>query len=247
MPPSDRGTEPSRRRPARPGPTDRRPRYDFHAHTYLTDGSESATSMWWHARLLHHRVLAITEHVALEDPTPLLERLRSEARAFESGPLRTLVGVEITLAPPPRIAEVARQARRAGAQIVIVHGETPAEPVPPGTNRAAVRSGLVDVLAHPGLLTDRDAETARANGTAIELSGRALHGRTNGHVARVALAAGAELVVDSDAHATEHLLTYEVAELVARGAGLTVDQAARALGETPARVYRRILKAAGAT
>jgi putative hydrolase len=216
-------------------------RFDFHSHTYLTDGTESATSMWWAASQLGHRVLAITDHVALEDPKPILDRLRGESRAFEDGSIATLIGVELTLLPPRRIAEAARRARAAGAQIVIAHGETTAERVPPGTNRAAVESGEIDVLAHPGFLTEKDAETARANGTAIELSGRALHGRTNGHVGRIALLVGADLVVDSDAHETRHLPDYDRAEIVARGAGLTPSQVRRALRDAPVRLYRRCL------
>lgn len=214
-------------------------RYDFHSHTYLTDGNESATSMWWAAIRKGHRVLAITDHVALEDPRRIVEQLRAEARAFEDGPIATLVGVEVTLAPPRRIADVARAARSVGAQIVVVHGETSAEWVPPGTNLAAVSSGLVDVLAHPGFLTAHEAEIARANGTAIELSGRALHGRTNGHVARVALEAGCDIVVDSDAHDPNQLLDFSLARVIAEGAGLRPAQVRRALETAPARLYRR--------
>jgi histidinol phosphatase-like PHP family hydrolase len=214
-------------------------RFDFHAHTYLTDGHESATSMWWAARRLRHRVLAITDHVALEDPRPILERLSAESKAFENGPMSTLVGVELTLVPPRLLAATARSARKAGAQIVIVHGETTAEQVPAGTNRAAVESGEIDVLAHPGFLTTRDAERAAANGTALELSGRPLHGRTNGHVARTALMVGADLVVDSDAHDTDQLLDIELAETIARGAGLNTAQVQGAVTEAPARLYRR--------
>ena len=223
-----------RERPATPGR-----RYDFHAHTFLTDGRASATDMWSEAIVRGHRMLAITDHVALEDPAPLLERLRSEARAFEDDRILPLIGVELTMLPPRRIADAARTARRAGAQVVIVHGETLANAVPLGTNRAAVECGLVDVLAHPGFLTEEEADLAVAHGTFLEISGRALHSATNGHVARVARAAGADLVVDSDAHDTDQLLTYSVADRFARGAGLTVAEAQRALDEAPARLLRR--------
>jgi len=45
-----------------------------------------------------------------------------------------------------------RKARRLGAELVVVHGETLVEPVPPGTNRRAIEAGA-DILAHPGLIT----------------------------------------------------------------------------------------------
>jgi putative hydrolase len=90
-------------------------RYDFHSHTYLTDGSTSATDMWRQAEVLEHRALAITDHIGLEDPGPLLQRLRAEAVAWEDSRLVPLIGVEVTHLPPRRIAEAVRAARRAGA------------------------------------------------------------------------------------------------------------------------------------
>jgi histidinol phosphatase-like PHP family hydrolase len=195
--------------------------------------------MWREAIARGHTMLAITDHIAQDDPRPLLDRLRKEARAFEEGPIVPLVGVELTMLAPRRIAGAAEAARRAGAQVVIVHGETLANRVPMGTNRAAVESGAVDVLAHPGFLTERDAELARAHGTALELTGSSFHMITNGHVAAVGLRVGADLVVDSDAHDTGQLLPYSLAESIARGAGLSVSEARRALYEAPARLLRR--------
>ncbi len=216
-----------------------RPRFDFHSHTFLTDGTTAPTDMWLHADRLGHRVLAITDHVSLDDPRPLLGRLAAEARAFEDGPMIPLIGVEVSMVPAPRISQVARVARRAGAQIVIVHGETPVEPVPPGTNHAAIDCRDVDLLAHPGLLDPRDAELARAHGTFLEISGRRGHSLANGHVARVALEAGADLVVDSDAHAPDQLLGIEIARKIAHGAGLPVEGVRRALEDAPRRLAER--------
>ena len=232
------------RRPSRPqgGETDRGTdwrTFDFHAHTYLTDGDQSATSMWWEAHRLRHRAQALTDHVGLEDPAPLLRRLRQEARAFEGTPLITLVGVEITEVPPRRIASAVRAARRAGAEIVVVHGETLAERVPPGTNRAALEINDVDVLAHPGVLRPEEAELARQHDVALELSPRRGHSLGNGRVALEALKARAPLVVDSDAHRQEDLFSFETAELVARGAGLPDSELSRVLQETPRRIVRR--------
>lgn len=214
-------------------------RYDFHSHTYLTDGTASASDMWRHADLLGHRALAVTDHVSVEDPAPLLQRLRQEAKAWEGEALVTLVGVEITLVPPRRIADVARAARRAGAEIVIVHGETLAEPVEPGTNRAAIECPEVDLLAHPGLLTSADAALARDHGTVLELSGRRGHSLANGHVAQTAAAAGVDMVVDSDAHRPDELLSYEQAQRIAAGAGVTAADLQRSLRDAPGRLLKR--------
>jgi len=107
---------------------------------------------------------------------------------------------------------------------VVVHGETPVEPVAPGTNHAACICPDVNVLAHPGLITPEDALLAKENGIALEITSRGGHNRTNGHVARIAREAGCQLVVDSDAHAPHDLLGKAEKEMVARGAGLSVSE-----------------------
>ncbi len=216
-----------------------RERYDFHSHTFLTDGRASATDMWQEADVLGHKALAVTDHVALEDPRPLLDRLRQEASAWEGEDLTTLIGVEVTMVTPRKIPDVVRAARRAGAEIVIVHGETPSNPVPAGTNRVAVELNEVDVLAHPGFLTTEEAELAKAHDVILELTARALHMVTNGHVARTALEVGNDLVVDSDAHATDQLVSAHHARQVARGAGVPESALSRVLRETPQRLLKR--------
>jgi histidinol phosphatase-like PHP family hydrolase len=102
----------------------------------------------------------------------------------------------------------------------VVHGETVVEPVEAGTNRAAVDCEDVDVLAHPGLLSADDAARAAARGCYVEVSGRRGHAFANGHVVRTALAAGAPLLLNSDAHAPLDLLTEAFALTVLRGAAL---------------------------
>ena len=214
-------------------------RADFHSHSYLTDGETSPTDMWNEAEALEHRALALTDHLSMEDPRPLLERLHQEAKAWEGREFRPVVGVELTKVPPRRIAEVARACRKAGAEIVIVHGETIVENVPTGTNRAAIESGLVDVLAHPGLLDPKDAELARDHSVVLEISGREGHSLCNGHVVEVALEAKAELVVDSDAHSPEQLIPLERARRIARGAGVPDSELERVLFSTPTALLKR--------
>ncbi len=234
-----------RRFPRRVGPPSdpsARPfrRIDFHSHSYLTDGDTSATEMWHAARLLEHRALALTDHVSIEDPRPLLDRLHEEAAAWADDHFRPVVGVEITKVPPRRIADVARAARHAGAEIVIVHGETISESVPSGTNHAAIDSGLVDVLAHPGLIAPEDVDLARAHGVVLEISARRAHAFTNGHVAGLALERGVELVVDSDAHAPEQLVPPAFARRLALGAGVPAHELERVLETTPERLLAKL-------
>jgi histidinol phosphatase-like PHP family hydrolase len=195
--------------------------------------------MWHEAQALEHRALALTDHLSMEDPKPMLARLHQEAKAWEGTDFTPIVGVELTKIPPRRIAEVARASRKAGAEIVIVHGETIVENVPPGTNHAAIDSGLVDILAHPGLLDPKDAELAQAHSVVLEISGRRGHSLANGYVVRVALEAGTDLVVDSDAHEPEQLIPFEQARRIALGAGVPVSQLSRVLGRTPTELVKR--------
>ncbi|HLY76955.1 MAG TPA: PHP domain-containing protein, partial [Thermoplasmata archaeon] len=61
----------------------------------------------------------------------------------------------------------------------------------------------------------------------------------NGHVARTALEVGNDLVVDSDAHATDQLVSAHHARQVARGAGVPDSALSRVLRETPQRLLKR--------
>jgi putative hydrolase len=196
--------------------------------------------MWYEAEALEHRALALTDHLSLEDPKPLLDRLHREAAAWDGKGFLPIVGVELTKVPPRRIAEVARACRKAGAEIVIVHGETIVENVPAGTNHAAIDSGVVDVLAHPGVIDPRDVALAKANSVALEISAREGHAFSNGHVARLALDLGADLVVDSDAHDPDQLVPFEKARKIALGAGVPEAGLERVLITTPAELVKRI-------
>jgi len=107
---------------------------------------------------------------------------------------------------------------------VVVHGETPVEPVRPGTNRAALEA-RVDILAHPGFITLEEAELARENNVCLEITSRSGHNITNGHVVRMAKLAGAKMVVDTDSHAPRDLINSERAIEIAMGAGLVREEA----------------------
>jgi histidinol phosphatase-like PHP family hydrolase len=124
---------------------------------------------------------------------------------------------------------------------VVVHGETPVEPVCPGTNRAAVECSDVDILAHPGFVTEDEAALAAANGVALELTSRGGHNMANGHVARVARLTSARLVVNTDTHTPADMMGQERARLVALGAGLSDDEANAALGANAWRIVSRAL------
>ena len=139
-----------------------------------------------------------------------------------------------------RKTHVARRAAEAGAELVAVHGETIAEPVAAGTNRAALGSDYVHALVHPGLLSPELAQLAQRNGKWLELSARRGHSLTNGHVAALARASGTRLLVNSDAHAPGDLLSEPLARRIARGAGLNADETETIVSDNPLELLRQL-------
>ena len=128
--------------------------YDFHTHTFLSDGVLSPIELIRRAYVRGYRAMAVTDHVGLGNVEFVLKTLIIDcAQATKRWDILVLPGVEITHVPKDDIDLVARTAKEMGAKLVAVHGETPVEPVEPGTNEAALRSDYVDVLAHPVLIT----------------------------------------------------------------------------------------------
>ena len=208
--------------------------FDFHTHTFLSDGVLSPIELMRRAAANGYTAMAVTDHAGINDQERVLEILVKEcAEATENMGITVVPGVELTHVPPHRIGEAARRAKANGARIVLVHGETIKEPVAKGTNRAALESPDVDILVHPGMITEEEADIARQAGIYLELSARAGHSLTNGHVARTAMAVGASLVVDSDGHAPGDLLTEELARQIVIGAGLTEEEFTSILETNP--------------
>ena len=213
---------------------DKNTRVDLHTHSFFSDGVLLPSEMLRRVQVLGYGVLAITDHADGSNLESLLAQLTRFARQDARGFTVTLIpGVELTHVPPTQIPELARRARDLGALLVVVHGESPVEPVAPGTNRAAVDCPDVDILAHPGFITEEEAARAAANGVALELTSRGGHNMTNGHVARIARVAGAKLVVNTDAHAPGDFIDQTDARRVALGAGLSSDEAESALVANP--------------
>jgi len=205
--------------------------YDLHTHTIHSDGEMLPVELIRRMAVLGYSTVAITDHVDASNTTETvaaLLKVRSSAKLFG---VTLLCGVEITHVPPKEIAKLAKCAKDAGADIVVLHGETPVEPVAPGTNRAACSCRDIDVLAHPGIITLKDALLAAKNGVALEVTSRGGHNRANGHVVRIARQAGCRIVVDSDAHAPHDLLDKRARLLVAQGAGLSGRECRIALAD----------------
>jgi histidinol phosphatase-like PHP family hydrolase len=166
------------------------------------------------------RAIAITDHVDASNIDFVVPRILKAVRVLrETVEINVIAGAEITHVPPVLVGKLVAEARGLGAELVLVHGETPVEPVLPGTNRAAIEAGC-DILGHPGLITGEEARLAAEKGVALEISARKGHCLSNGHVAAEALKHGAKLVVNTDAHSPADLISREEAVKVLLGAGV---------------------------
>ena len=215
--------------------------YDFHTHTFLSDGVLSPIELIRRALERGYEAMAVTDHVGAGNLEDIVKTLVKDcAMATKRWDIIALPGVEITHVPKEDIDLIARTAKELGAKLVAVHGETVVEPVEPGTNEAAVRSSSVDVLAHPGLISLEVARLAAENGVYLELSARKGHSLTNGHVAKTAIQAQTPMVLDSDAHEPGDLLTPSLAQKVAAGAGLSKEDSHAVLVLNPQALLGRL-------
>lgn len=198
---------------------------DFHTHTLLSDGALIPSELVRRAHTIGYRAIGLADHVDGSNLDLVATRIRKVAQELNRLQETVVIpGVEITHAPPGQIPELVAEARRLGAVLVVVHGESPVEPVAPGTNRAGIESGA-DILAHPGFITPEEVRLAALKGVCLEITSRSGHSLTNGHVARLALGAGAMLVIDTDTHTPDNLITRDRAFQILVGSGLTEEQA----------------------
>lgn len=210
------------------------PLYDFHTHSFFSDGALLPMELIRRAHVSGYSAMAITDHASASNIEELVEKITRDCDlAWEEWGFRVLPGVELTHCPPRSIARLAARAKSVGARIVVIHGETLVEPVPPGTNRASVECPDVDVLGHPGLLTEAEAALAATNGVFLEITSRRGHCLGNGNTVILGRAAGAKFLVNSDTHSPGDLHTEAFARTVALGAGLTAAETDAALYEDP--------------
>jgi histidinol phosphatase-like PHP family hydrolase len=209
-------------------------RYDFHIHSLLTEGELVPSEIARRCSVLGYWGIAITDHVDTSNLEHVLGCLVPVCDELEENfGLRVLPGVELTHIHPPLIEKLAKRSKALGAKIVIVHGETIVEPVQKGTNRSALSVPEVDILAHPGLITDGEALMAKKNGVFLELSSRKGHCLTNGHVAKTAARVDASLLLNSDAHIPSDFISFEDAKKIVLGCGLSDEEAERVLVDNP--------------
>ena len=211
---------------------------DLHTHSIFSDGDLIPTELAQRAYAAGYKTLAITDHADHSNFDFILPRIIKVClKISEKGKILVLPGVELTHVDPSDISSLANDARKLGAKIVIVHGETLVEPVPPGTNLAAINAA-VDILAHPGLITEEEVNLAAEKGVYLEITTRKNHSLSNGHVVQIARKFKAQLVLNNDAHAPGDFVGSKMATNIARGAGLS-DEEIAAMFENSQKLVQR--------
>ncbi|MDD4939733.1 MAG: histidinol phosphate phosphatase domain-containing protein [Candidatus Omnitrophica bacterium] len=194
--------------------------YNLHCHSLLSDGILLPSEVAVHYAEKGYFAIAITDHADYSNIDFVMDGiLKFISHWPKDSKIQVLPGVELTHLPLEQFKPLVKKARRRGMKIIVGHGETTAEPVVKGTNRACMEAG-VDILAHPGLISEEDAQLAAEKGVFLELTSRSGHRDSNLHVAEQALRAEANLIFSTDSHRPEDIISPRELIKIAFGAAL---------------------------
>lgn len=179
---------------------------DLHTHSLLSDGELLPSELVRRAEVKGYEAIAITDHIDFSNIDFVIPRIVKTCKVLNRyWKIRAIPGVEITHVPPESIKNLVRRAHKGGVKIIVGHGETISEPVLPGTNMAFIESG-VDILAHPGMISEKEIKLAKSKGVLLEITTRKNHSKPNRRLIELALKQKAYLVLNTDAHAPEDLI-----------------------------------------
>jgi len=196
--------------------------YNLHAHTFLSDGDLLPSEVVVRYQDKGYKVIAITDHADYSNIKVIAKAIVEFCRHWpKNSGIKVLPGIELTHLPPEQFEPLARLARKEGIKIIIAHGETCVEPVTKNTNQMSLMAG-VDILAHPGLISDEDTKLAKKYGVFLEITSRRGHSQTNAHVIKQARKFGAKLILNNDSHTPEDIIT--PVELIKVGLDLGLTQ-----------------------
>jgi putative hydrolase len=214
---------------------------DFHSHTFFSDGELIPSEHVRRALIAGYKVIGITDHADFSNIEFIYESLYKFTNQMnDSGwDIRIIPGVELTHIPVKKISKIVNIARGLKIPLIVFHGETPVEPVESGSNREAIEAG-VDILAHPGFITDEEVKRAAELKVNLEITARKGHSLTNGHVAKLAEKFNAPLVFDTDAHTFTDFFSQGFRQKILEGLGMGAGQV-RAMEENIAGLSEKIL------
>ncbi len=211
---------------------------DLHTHSLLSDGLLLPSELVRRYEVAGFRAVAITDHVDLSNIDFIIEALVKVSKQLNRyWKIKTIPGVELTHIPLQQFSSLVIHARKKGALLIVAHGESPAEPVIKGTNRSAIEAG-VDILAHPGKITEEDVLLAAKNGTCLEITTRKGHSVTNAHVANMAKKYSAKILINSDSHSPENIPSKVLFEKIAKSAGLSGKDIVQAYRDSEALIQK---------
>lgn len=197
---------------------------DLHTHTLFSDGELLPSELVWRAKVKGYQVIALTDHADFSNFDLIIPRIIKIGHILtREYKILVIPGIELTYVPPNLIPQAIKKVKSykkdGGIKIILVHGETTSEPVPQGTNRAAILA-KVDILAHPGLLSEEDCQLAKRNNLCLELTSRKNHCVTNSYLAKLAKKNGAKLILNTDTHKPEDLISDTEAKNLLKNIGL---------------------------
>ena len=148
--------------------------YNLHSHSLLSDGVLLPSEVAVRYLAAGYKAIAITDHTDYSNIEANVKAIVDFARRWpKDAKIKVLPGVELTHLPLGQFKPLAKYARDKGIKVIIGHGETLVEPVMPGTNRAALEADI-DILAHPGLISNEEVKLAAQKGIFLEVKiGRA--------------------------------------------------------------------------
>ena len=194
--------------------------FDLHTHSLLSDGELLPSELARRYEEKGFKVIAITDHADLSNIKFVVEAITQFCSHWPKRRIKVIPGIELTHLPLEQFKQAADFSRSHGIKLIVAHGETLTEPVVKGTAAAALNA-RIDILSHPGLISEEDVKLAAKKGIFLEISARSGHCLGNGHVVNLALKVGAKLCINSDSHAPCDIPTLDLLRHVGLGAGLT--------------------------
>lgn len=212
--------------------------FDLHTHSILSDGELLPSELARRYEEKGFKAIAITDHVDLSNIKEVVRSIVDFCDGWPQKRIRVIPGIELTHLPLEQFSKAVSYARNNGIKLIVAHGETLVEPVLKGTARAALNA-KVDILSHPGLISEDDVKLAAQKGIFLEISSRKGHCLGNGHVAKLALRLGARLCINSDTHSPSDIPTPQFLKDVGRAAGLSEKDLVKIYKETEELILRR--------
>ena len=198
--------------------------YDLHTHSLLSDGCLLPSEIARRYEEKGYQIIAITDHGDYSNIKTNTQAIIEFCQNWpKNSKIKVLPGIELTHIPLEQFLPLTKFARKAGIKIIIGHGESPVEPVTIGTNRSALLSDI-NILAHPGNISEADAELAKEKGVFLEITTRRGHSQGNPRIVEIARKTGANLVIDNDSHKPEDILSIDELKSAALSAGLKEDE-----------------------